>query len=59
MKEKKSENFFKKIAKQPAEYAFIDDTEKNSRYNNSMIQSGGGHHLKKKNLTIYQWIRQI
>ena len=38
-----------------AEYAFIDDTdidepsaEKNSRYNNSMIQSGGGNQLKKK-----------
>ena len=58
------------IDEPPAEYAFIDDTEKtipfetkikkkkmnideppaekNSRYNNSMIQSGGDHHLKKK-----------
>ena len=45
----------KKTNQKTAEYAFIDDTdinkpsaEKNSRYNNSMIQSGGGYQLKKK-----------
>ena len=50
----------KKTNQKIAEYAFIDDNdidepsaEKNSRYNNSMIQSGGGYQLKKKNLIKY------
>ena len=56
MKDKKSE---KKKNQKTAEYAFIDDNdidepsaEKNSRYNNSMIQSGGGYQLKKKSNQI-------
>ena len=46
----------KKKNQKTSEYAFIDDidivepsAEKNSRFNNSMIQSGGGYQLKKSN----------
>ena len=59
MKDKKSEKKIKKKNQKIAEYAFIDDNdidepsaEKNSRYNNSMIQSGGGYQLKKKSNQI-------